>query len=158
MRLPQGPWFPWSREFRWDRFPWQATKRGEIRSIHDQRDLAAFVEATATTIGVVAKQAGFAFRPNACGVNRLNGPRQAAVLYEAEPHDVAEQLGLTDHELASCVDLWVYWLPDTGALDLSLPGRLRTDGPDHADRDGLVGALEIHAAQLARHLGIPDDQ
>ena len=54
MRLPQGPWFPWSGEFRWDRFPWEGSKRRERDSIRDQRALAALVEAAATTIGVVA--------------------------------------------------------------------------------------------------------
>ena len=158
VRLPQGPWFPWSNEFRWDRFPWQGPKRGEVRSIDDQEDLAALVEAAATTVGVVAKQAGFAFRPASSGVNRLNGPREVSVLYEAEPHDVAEQLGLSEGELTPCVDLWVSWLPDTGTLNLALPAGLRTEGPDRADRDGLVHALQIHAAHLARHLSSTHEQ
>lgn len=156
MRLPQGPWFPWSGEFRWDRFPWQGSKRHERESIRDQRDLAVLVEAAATTIGVVATRAGFAFRADAAGVSRLNGPRQAAVLYEAEPHAVVDRLQLDEHEGTSCVDLWVYWSPETGELGLSLPGTLHTGGPDHAERDGLPSALQVHAHELAQQLGQRD--
>ncbi len=146
MRLPQGPWFPWSREFRWDRWPWQGTKRHERESIRDQRDLAALVEAASTTIGVVARQAGFTFRPDACHVDRLNDGREAAVLYEAAPNEVTDQLRAFEHE--SCVDLWIYWSPDTGRLSLSLPGTLRSGRPQHVDRGGLRAALEAQAREL----------
>lgn len=153
MRLPQGPWFPWSREFRWDRWPWQGTKAHERESIRDQRDLAALVEAASTTIGVVARQAGFAFRPDACHVNRLNDGREAAVLYEAARDEVTERLQLSSNEHESCVDLWIHWSPDTGRLDLSLPGSLWSARPQqHVDRDGLRAALETRARELEAQL------
>lgn len=150
--MPQGPWFPWSREFRRDRFPWQGTTRREHESLRDQRDLAVLVEAASTTIGVVVSQLGFAFRPDAAGVSRLNGPRQAAVLYEAKPGDVDRRLRLDESETDSCIDLWIYWSPDTGRLDLILPGTLRTRGPDHVEREELLAALQGHADQLAQQL------
>lgn len=155
MRLPQGPWFPWSREFRWDRLPWQAAKRHELDAIRDQRDLAALVEATATTIGTVARLAGFAFRPDASGVGRHNGHRKAFVLYEVAAEEVADRSELlADVARGSCVDLWVYWSPDTGQLHLSLPGRLRTRRSEQVDRDALREALDVHAHELAEQLNL----
>ena len=61
VRLPQGPWFPWSSEFSWNRLPWQGGTRHEIEALEDQRDLAALVEAAASTIGSVVTPVGFAF-------------------------------------------------------------------------------------------------
>lgn len=152
VRLPQGPWFPWSNEFSWDRLPWQGGTRHEIEAIEDQRDLAALVEAAASTIGIVVTPVGFAFRPAAAQLNRRNNPRHAGVLYEALPDDLTVDLALHEHERQSCVDLWVYWSPDTGTLTLSLPGDLRTSGPDRADRAGLRQALARHAQGLVEQL------
>lgn len=152
MRLPQGPWFPWSREFRWDRWPWQGTRRHEIDCFRDQRELAAFVEMVSTTIGVPAREAGFVFRPDASQVTRLGGQRQVSVLYEADPEHVADRVELTDDERASCVDLWVYWSPDDGQLDVSLPGRLRASRPRAVGREDLRAALEAHGRALTEQL------
>lgn len=152
MRLPQGPWFPWSREFRWDRWPWQGTKRHEIDCFRDQRELAAFIEMVSTTIGVPARGAGFLFRPDASQVTRIGGQRQVSALYEADPEQVGDQVELTDDEPASCVDLWVYWSPDTKQLDVSLPGSLRALRPRAVERDDLRAALEAHGRALAEQL------
>lgn len=152
IRLPQGPWFPWCDEFRWDRFPWQGSTRREDEARRDQRDLAAFVEAVATTVGAVAREAGFAFRPDATGLDSSNGERTAVVLYEADPADVADRIDVQDGE--GCVDLWIHWSPDTRMLDLSLPGRMGSIRPRAVERDALGQALEAIARDLARRLDV----
>ncbi len=110
----------------------------------------------ATSIGVVVRETGFAFRPDASQVNHLSGRREVSVLYEAEPEEVADRLQLSDGGRGSCVDLWIYWSPDTGQLDVSLPGRLWSPPLQAVDRDGLRVALEAHARALAEQLTSDD--
>lgn len=162
MPLPQGPWFPWSREFRWDRFPWQGTTAHEARARQDQRDLTILVEAAATTIGAVARRAGFVFRADASRVSSQDGEREAAMLYEADPDELADRFPAMESERGqSCVDLWIYWSPDAGTLDISGPVPAyeldRPDGDPIRDADALRAALTRHAATLADGLGLERD-
>lgn len=155
LRLPQGPWFPWSREFRWDRLPWRATTRHERDSSRDQRELAALVAATSASIGLVVQEAGFTIRPDACGVSRRGGSREVRVLYEATAEDAAQRFEVLDAERGTCVDLWIYWRPDTGHLDLSRPGSLPPVRSQRAGRKELRPVLEDHSRELAESM-IPD--
>lgn len=46
-----------------------------------------------------------------------------AVLYEASPSDVADRYPvLADADDTHCIDLWIYWYPERGHLDVNLPG------------------------------------
>jgi len=157
VRLPQGPWLPWSSEFRWDRWPWQGSTRHERRAAEDQRDLAVLIETALATIGPVVGAAGFAFRPDVARVSREAGSREVALLFEAAPEIVDRFAVLGDEGHGPCVDLWVYWYPDSDRLDLSLPGRLV--GPAESavsvvDRDAMFEALQAYATALAEQLGL----
>ena len=157
MRLPQGPWFPWSGEFRWDRLPWQATTGRERQVRRDQQDLATLVEVAATTIGTIARSAGFVFRADASTVSACNGVREVSVLYEADAKALADRFPAMEEARGDpCADLWIYWSPDAGTLDLTGPA-VAFGRPPHAEpiMDGaaLRAGLERHAAVLAKTLG-----
>lgn len=150
VRLPQGSWFPWSEEFRWDRLPWTGTTDAEVSAILDQRLLAALVEAVATTMGPVLMDAGYEFRPDASGVGARNGVRQAFVLYEADGDEVADRYPVLAGERGSCSDVWVYWSPSTGELDVSLPGgMLEGDDATEVIRQPATDAEGLKAQLLA---------
>lgn len=137
--LPDGPWFPWSREFRWDLMPWNWHMRGAERRHRKQQQLIRLVEAAASTIGVVARDAGFAF--NTAITGSRNDQRHHAVLYEAAPADVASHHpSLAEATDPHCVDLWIHWYPDRGQLRVDLMDFASSHGLEMPDRPDLVRA------------------
>jgi hypothetical protein len=119
LRLPDGPWFPWSREFRWDLMPWNRDLRDQDQELGRHSQLIHLVEAAAGTVGVVARGAGFEF--NSAFTGASNGEVDHAVLYEASPNDIADRYpGLVDED-DHCIDLWIHWYPELGLVEVDPP-------------------------------------
>lgn len=137
--LPDGPWFPWSREFRWDLMPWNRGLRRRDEQHKRREELIHLVEAAAGTIGIVARQAGFEF--NLANTSTSNGDVTHAVLYEASADEFTNRYpGLGDRGHDFCVDLWVYWYREHGQLEVNLDGFGGPHGLEMPNRPDLVDA------------------
>lgn len=137
--LPDGPWFPWSREFRWDLMPWNRNLRRGEQEHRQHRELLHLVEAAAGTIGVVARDAGFEFNMACAGTN--NDDVVHSVLYEASPREFADRFrGHAEAEDPYCIDLWVHWYPDHGHLEVDVLDFGGVHGLRMPDRPDLVDA------------------
>lgn len=142
MRLPDGSWFPWSREFRWDLMPWNRWMRSAHEDHRLRTELVLLAEAVGATIGPVARSAGFVLNVGACGHGHASpGGSVVTILYEADATEFAARYpdhGATRDE--GCVDLWIEWFTDIPRVEVRL---LDFDGSRHLDHLGRRDLVEI---------------
>lgn len=160
-RLPQGPWFPWSREFRGP--PTRATASVGPRYDHAiVNDLLVLVDAVRATIGPVVEPLGLRFRPAATQPDQGAATPAFSLLYEGSPEVVRRAAPALVTEGDPCIDLWVQWVPASGSLDVDLAGWGFPRSPDGAtpellaaatapatDAESLRAALDAYATALA---------
>jgi hypothetical protein len=116
--------------------PWNRKMRRSVQQHRRHEELLHLVEATAGTVGLIARQLGFGF--HSASTSQRNGDVEHTVLYEAAPAGLADRYARLAGPDDPCVDLWVYWEPESGRLEVDPPGSHGLRALETLERQRLV--------------------